>query len=244
MLCRAGAQVAVSRCAGGLPAGTRPFGSRLAGRAMHARLRACHRPCEHRLGMPRVQDEEEEQAGDSDRPDPKTHSAFYGPWQTRPWKPPAAANGRIPVNVRRCWAALGDVGLFKCVLRVPAGATTGAATVLWLQHWHLPNATHPPACAACRRAAMWRCPPLSSSCPRAWCGGAPVGCVCGGAGGRGCMAAPGDARHLTCITATPSHPTQPQFPTRMLSAGAPAAPLHQEHVQAAGGGVGGRAGGV
>lgn len=52
--------------------------------------------------MAALQEEEgdEEQAGEGGKPNPKTHSAFYGPWQTRPWKPPAATNGRIPVNVR------------------------------------------------------------------------------------------------------------------------------------------------
>lgn len=44
--------------------------------------------------------EEEGDGEDGGKPNPKTHSAFYGPWQARPWRPPAATNGRIPVNVR------------------------------------------------------------------------------------------------------------------------------------------------
>ena len=48
--------------------------------------------------MPCAQQEGEEEAGDSELPDPATHSSFYGRWQTRAWAPPpakvTAAGGR------------------------------------------------------------------------------------------------------------------------------------------------------
>ena len=63
--------------------------------------------------------EDEGQEGDGEADDSALFSAFYGPWQTRPWKPPAAQGGRVPRNER------GNVEVPPFVSQLPEGTVRG-----------------------------------------------------------------------------------------------------------------------
>ena len=72
--------------------------------------------------------------------DPATLSSFYGQWQTKEWKPQAAANGRVPRNER------GNVevppftaALPEGTVREPAGATAGVAGRRWCRTAEVPG---------------------------------------------------------------------------------------------------------
>ena len=60
--------------------------------------------------------------------DPATLSSFYGQWQTKEWKPQAAANGRVPRNER------GNVEVPPFTAALPEGTVSepaGAAAAVF-----------------------------------------------------------------------------------------------------------------
>ncbi|PSC69590.1 DNA repair complementing XP-C cells-like protein [Micractinium conductrix] len=90
-------------------------------------------------------EEGEEEAGDSELPDPATHSSFYGRWQTRAWAPPPAKDGKVPRN------AHGNVEV------PPFSAVMPAGTV------HL---NHPYLATVCKKLGVDYAPALTGFEPR------------------------------------------------------------------------------
>ncbi len=203
----------------------------------------CQLTCHHRpecVLLLRCRRTMRSRAGTAASPTPRPTLHSMAPGRRGPGSRPPPPTAASPSMCAARWkgvAGSSGIGCASCVSLLHVSWTHSFAIPLRFYVLCVINMlTHLPCCSAARRTvATWRCLPLSSSCPRAWCagdGGWPRAGACAYSGRTCKHALLLSTAHVLLIHQSPHGP------------GAPAPPVHQDHLQEAGGGVGGRAGGV